>query len=368
MHEDSSTQYRFMRSQHGLLGVGPLAGIALGKSGLTGWDGMGSCVVLMFEGWECSVCGGDHVLGFTSLAGTITSFLVRPLIDLHACMSSLKQEKSAGPTNPGTDVKERLLQWGWFTYLSIHRQQAYSEINPNYPEDSKKSKILDSGSFDDDDVYTVNAAENSPYPLAEIRAAVKNYDEDVPANNIRTWIIGMLIVVFGASMNTLSLLRSPSISLGSLIAQIITWSLVHVMDGLKTKVMPKSPFQHDWFEIEMVVESCTVQYQGAFHHCRHVRLSRSYSMIWPANLVSVTLMNAMYKNNEKSDPIVFVGKIHRYRWFAYVKVTAGAFYWDFVPGFLAQFLSVFTFATLIAPNNVVVNQLFGGSTVFRSFH
>ena len=34
----------------------------------------------------------------------------------------------------------------------------------------------------------------------------------------------------------------------------------------------------------------------------------------------------------------------------------------FIPGFLMQFLSVFAFATWIAPNNVVINQLFGGTT------
>jgi OPT family oligopeptide transporter len=83
-------------------------------------------------------------------------------------------------------------------------------------------------------------------------------------------------------------------------------------------------------------------------------------MIWPGNLVSVTLMNAMYESTEKKDPTVFGGSIARYRWFGYV--CAGSFVYYFIPGFLAQFLSVFAFVTWIAPNNVVVNQLFGGST------
>lgn len=83
-------------------------------------------------------------------------------------------------------------------------------------------------------------------------------------------------------------------------------------------------------------------------------------MIWPSNLVSVTLMNAMYEDNEKPDPTVFGGTIHRYRWFGYV--TAGAFLWYFIPGFLAQFLSVFAFITWIFPNNVIVNQVFGGTS------
>jgi len=84
------------------------------------------------------------------------------------------------------------------------------------------------------------------------------------------------------------------------------------------------------------------------------------AMIWPGNLVSVTLMNAMYENNDKKDPTVFGGTIARYRWFGYI--CAGAFVYYFIPGFLAQFLSVFAFATWIAPNNPVVNQMFGGST------
>lgn len=71
-------------------------------------------------------------------------------------------------------------------------------------------------------------------------------------------------------------------------------------------------------------------------------------------------MNAMYENSAKKDPTVFGGSIARYRWFGYV--CAGAFVYYFIPGFLAQFLSVFAFATWIAPNNPVVNQMFGGTT------
>lgn len=83
-------------------------------------------------------------------------------------------------------------------------------------------------------------------------------------------------------------------------------------------------------------------------------------MIWPSNLVSVTLMNAMYEKADNKDPTVFGGTIPRYRWFGYVCI--GAFFWYFIPGFLAQFLSIFAVATFIAPNNVIVNQLFGGTS------
>lgn len=50
----------------------------------------------------------------------------------------------------------------------------------------------------------------------------------------------------------------------------------------------------------------------------------------------------------------------RYRWFSYVAL--GAFTWYFIPGFLAQFLSVFAFITWMAPSSPVINQVFGGFT------
>lgn len=83
-------------------------------------------------------------------------------------------------------------------------------------------------------------------------------------------------------------------------------------------------------------------------------------MIWPSNLVVVTMLNAMYEKNEVRDPSVLGGNMPRYRWFALV--TVGSFVYYFIPGFLAQFLSVFAFATWLAPQNAVVNQLFGGTT------
>ena len=83
-------------------------------------------------------------------------------------------------------------------------------------------------------------------------------------------------------------------------------------------------------------------------------------MIWPANLVSVTMMNAMYEKNDVRDPSVLGGGMPRYRWFFLVTVVSFAYY--FIPGFLAQFLSVFAFFTWMAPESPVVNQLFGGTS------
>ncbi|KAJ4292306.1 hypothetical protein N0V88_005938 [Collariella sp. IMI 366227] len=127
-------------------------------------------------------------------------------------------------------------------------------------------------------------------------------------------------------MNTLFSLRSPNISLGALIAQVIAW-----------------PLGRGWAS-RMAAD----------------QLVYPASMIWPGNLVSVTLMNAMYESVDDKDPSVIGGSMPRYWWFSII--TFGSFVYYFIPGFLAQFLSSFAFMTWLAPNSPVVNQLFGYST------
>ena len=63
--------------------------------------------------------------------------------------------------------------------------------------------------------------ENSPYP--EVRAAVKATDEDVPANTIRAWILGMIFVTIGSGCNMLFSLRNPAIQITSIVAQLVSY-------------------------------------------------------------------------------------------------------------------------------------------------
>lgn len=101
-------------------------------------------------------------------------------------------------------------------------------LDPNLPEAGRGSDAEDGASvLDDEDPLKPGGVgdEDSPYP--EVRAAVRNFDEDLPCNTVRAWTIGMLLVVLGASMNTLFSLRQPSISVGPLIAQIIAWPMGH---------------------------------------------------------------------------------------------------------------------------------------------
>ena len=56
--------------------------------------------------------------------------------------------------------------------------------------------------------------ENSPYP--EVASAVRNVDEDVPANTVRAWVIGMLFTTIGSGLNMLFSLRNPQITITSM--------------------------------------------------------------------------------------------------------------------------------------------------------
>lgn len=80
------------------------------------------------------------------------------------------------------------------------------------------------------------------------------------------------------------------------------------------------------------------------------------SMIWPGALVNSALFNTLHRTYGKPDP----RHISREKFLAII--IACSFAWYFVPGFLWTGLSVFNWVCWIAPNNVVLNSLFGTST------
>ena len=291
-----------------------------------------------------------------------------------------------------------------------HPSESMEMVDITTDDDSTKVPVV---RFDED-----VEQENSPYP--EVRAAVRNYDEDLPCNTVRAWAIGMSLIFLGASMNTVFSLRSPSISLGPLIAQVIAWPIGHgwarVMPtkqfntfGLRWSLNP-GPFNIKEHAIIVVMASVSfsvayatdiilaqlVFYKQDFGLVFQLLLTISTqslgygiagmmrrflgklqgnptclflctdlpvypaAMIWPGNLVGVTLMNAMYEKNEMKNIKVFGGSMPRYRWFAIITLVSGIYY--FIPGFLAQFLSSFAFVTWFAPKSPVINQLFGMTT------
>lgn len=84
------------------------------------------------------------------------------------------------------------------------------------------------------------------------------------------------------------------------------------------------------------------------------------AMIWPSNLIITTMFETIH--TRKTPDALKSGSwtIGRYKYFLIVLV--GIFVWEWFPLWIAPFLSAFTFVCWAAPNNVVVNQLFGGQT------
>jgi OPT family small oligopeptide transporter len=84
------------------------------------------------------------------------------------------------------------------------------------------------------------------------------------------------------------------------------------------------------------------------------------AMVWPATLIFTTVMYSLH-DHSPSDPGLTNGwTIGRYKFFL---IVAGAtFCYEWFPQVIATFLQVFTFVCWIAPDNVAVNQVFGGQT------
>ena len=81
-------------------------------------------------------------------------------------------------------------------------------------------------------------------------------------------------------------------------------------------------------------------------------------IVWPSNLVLCALFNTLH--SQQYAGIGNRGGINRERFFLYA--FAGSFCWYFLPGYIFTALSVFSWVCWIAPNNVIVNQLFGYSS------
>ncbi|KAJ6475755.1 small oligopeptide transporter [Mycena vitilis] len=235
--------------------------------------------------------------------------------------------------------------------------------------------------------------EDSPYP--EVRSAVANFDDpDMPASTIRSWTLGILFSMVIPCMNQFFHFRYPSVNIGPIVAQLIafpigrTWArwvpnvalfgvplnpgpftikehvLIIVMAGVgsgsayATDVVAVQKTFYDQsfgfpFQWMLVVSTQCIGF--AIGGITRRFLVNPPSMIWPNTLVSCALFNTLHSQNYAG-----VGKhpgMSRERFFL-LAFTATAV-WYFVPGYLFQALSYFSWACWIAPNNVIVNQLFG---------
>jgi len=243
--------------------------------------------------------------------------------------------------------------------------------------------------------------DNSPYP--EVRAVVRNYDVDVPANTVRAWVIGLLLCTIGSGVNMIFSLRNPSVAITTYVIQLVAYPIGKAWDlvmpdrewkilGLKFNLRPG---KFNFKEHVVIVAMSNAAYGGGTLYATDVLLAQRLfygqdfgwafqmlfgittlctgyglaglarrflvwpaAMIWPADLVNCALFYTLH-DHSRSDPTKTNGwKIGRYKLF--LIVGAAAFVWYWFPGWLFKGLSYFSFICWAAPNNVIVNKLFGG--------
>ncbi|QRW05770.1 OPT oligopeptide transporter protein [Ceratobasidium sp. AG-Ba] len=303
---------------------------------------------------------------------------------------------------------------------SLHHRIAYQHLNdPNYVIDehvvrayplqqagpstsfetrSKTDKNSDDGAETDSRFameYDIDFEDDSPYP--EVRAAVANTDDPtMPTNTFRMWFLGLIFTVLIAGLNQFFSMRYPSVQITALVAQLValpagkllekvlprahittfgyTWSLnpgpfnikEHTLITVMANVVAGGAYATDiiaaqkiyynqhWsaaYQLLLVISTQMVGFSLA-GVCRRFLVWPS-SMIWPATLVNTALFNTLHSTYGREED----GRTSRERFFTIAFIASAA--WYFLPGYLFTALSNFTWVCWIAPDNLVVNALFG---------
>ncbi|KAJ5768603.1 hypothetical protein N7533_001186 [Penicillium manginii] len=299
----------------------------------------------------------------------------------------LAQEKIATDTN----IKE------------LQKFELSHQWDPNLPQEKLDAikEAVDNGDHEKAVELDKSLAQDSQYD--SVRAAVRNVDNGEVANTVRAWILGLLFTTVGSGLNMFLSMRSPAISFPAIVVQL----LVYPIGCFWAKVMPTKVFNTFGLRWTLNTGPFTIKEHTVVTIMANVSIGYAYctdallalkakpfydmeigwgfqllfalssqvvgialagifrrfliwpaAMIWPGQFANTALFHALH-DKRPSDPSETDGwRVSRYRYFMYV--MAGAFFWYWVPGVIWQGLSVFAFVTWIRPNNVVLNQLFGG--------
>ncbi|KIK34782.1 hypothetical protein CY34DRAFT_812696 [Suillus luteus UH-Slu-Lm8-n1] len=280
---------------------------------------------------------------------------------------------------------------------------AHSSSNGSVEKiDSEKAALaigaLPLADFDDpninkDEAITGVLEDDSPYP--EVRSAVANTDDmSIPVSTFRAWSMGFFWVIIIPGLNQFFFFRYPSVNITGMVAQLLSfpmgrlWAAAvpnvtifgvhlnpgpftikeHVLVTIMATVGWQSAYATDIVAVQRVFYGQTFNFSYQWMLVMSTQLigfslggiMRRFlvlppSMIWPTNLVTCALFNTLHAQSYAG--IGNRGGISRERFFVYVFSASCA--WYFFPGYLFQALSYFTWVCWIAPDNVVVNQLFG---------
>lgn len=213
--------------------------------------------------------------------------------------------------------------------------------------------------------------EDSPYP--EVRASVSNIDDpDMPCLTIRMWFIGLLLCMTSSAANTFFNFRYPAPFFAPLTLLLIAypfgkflaftlpittyrlprwlgslefslnpgpWNVKeHVLVFIIANVAVGSPYALNVIVVAEKDYEIHLGFWFALCLCLATQLTgfglagmtRRFlvwpaSMVWPQNLVVCTLLNTLHAEEDEDS-----GGISRFKYFSYVTLGAGVFY--FLPG------------------------------------
>ncbi|KAH9213653.1 OPT family small oligopeptide transporter [Leptodontidium sp. 2 PMI_412] len=283
--------------------------------------------------------------------------------------------------------------------------QASHQWDPNLPQSTLDALNSAGKIHDSEKIHEVEVTFGEDSPYEEVRAAVRTTDGGEVANTVRAWILGMVFVTLGSGLNMFLSMRNPAINFPSIVVQL----LVYPIGCLWARVVPMKVFHTFGVQWTFNTGPFTIKEHVVITLMSNVSISYAYAtdallalaakplynidmgwgfqllftlssqligislaglfrrfliwpsaMMWPGQFSNTSLFYALHDKSKPDAKQTNGWRISRYRFFLYV--TFGAFVWYWVPGVLWQGLSVFAFVTWIKPNNVVLNQLFGGFT------
>lgn len=109
--------------------------------------------------------------------------------------------------------------------LEQFEKKAY-KLDPNLPLDqlNELDAAIATGNAEKGmEIEQALMDDNSPYP--EVRAVVRNFDVDLPANTVRAWVIGMFLCTVGSAINMIFSLRNPSVTVTTYVVQLVAYPL-----------------------------------------------------------------------------------------------------------------------------------------------
>ncbi|KAI1497904.1 OPT oligopeptide transporter protein-domain-containing protein [Biscogniauxia marginata] len=248
---------------------------------------------------------------------------------------------------------------------------------------------------------------NSPY--AEVRSVVDNHDDvNMPCGTLRAWALGMMFSFLLAFINQLFSIRKPPITVQANVAQLLAYPLgkacekllpdvgftlwgvrhslnpgpfsrkEHMLITVMANVSWNYPYTNNIIWVQYLPDYFNQSYAGQFSYQILIALSTNfigYGMagiirrflvypshcVWPASLVTIALNAAFHNEKNNNTPVMGpfrkIFTISRIRFFGLTFAAMFVYFW--FPNYIFTALSVFSWMTWIAPDNLNLNTIAG---------